>query len=718
VTATELNPRGTATREQFAAIMHRFDTTKFDMLLSYSEPVIKSTYTEKKHDLVTDADIYVSVSGSDENGDGTLGKPYLTLEKAIDAARSIHMTKTGVLTIALKAGDYGYQPFSLGVGDSDLTIRAYGDGEVILNGGVTLKKSDFVPLSEAEKEMFPASAVDSIRKVDLQSYGISPSQLGENNAVFCGERRLDNARYPNKSDDGYDAFVEQCIRTSDGKGLTLLPFVSKRINKYHNIDEMCTLGYYAVDWAEAHGKVEDYDVTTGTVYPKLNQYGIGDTPYFYFYNIPDELDVPDEYYIDVKTSTLYVFDPTEDCVISLDGRFLDLNGADNVSLVDLTFCYGTSEGIYVHDSDDFTLKHCTVRNIRGIGVRVDNSMRTLISECRFYDVGNRCAEFKNCGDRTTLTPANSVVDNCIFEKFGSVDKTNAPAIFMTGVGLTASHNEICNSSNIAIMFSEYITTGIDITVEYNYIHETVLQSSDSGAIYAGRNWATGGNKVRYNIIANTGNYQRNFTPFGIYLDDGMSGTEVYGNIIYNSVGRAFNINGGRDLNIHDNIIIGGGNRNDDSKLEFSAKQLWDFEKATDNFTKPFDYEDDLYLLLDMIPFRSDVWAERFPLVARIVYDKTQTTGLDIDDIDFPANPSYDTYKDNIIVLEQEKIDRANEDEGLECVVDLVNEFGTFEPSKVYNTEVNPCFADPTSGDYTVIDTSVVADNHFAEIGRY
>ncbi|MCQ2456881.1 MAG: S-layer homology domain-containing protein, partial [Clostridia bacterium] len=38
VTATELNPRGTATREQFAAIMHRFDTTKFEYEVAYEDP--------------------------------------------------------------------------------------------------------------------------------------------------------------------------------------------------------------------------------------------------------------------------------------------------------------------------------------------------------------------------------------------------------------------------------------------------------------------------------------------------------------------------------------------------------------------------------------------------------------------------------------------------------------------------------------------------------
>ena len=35
-----------------------------------------------------------------------------------------------------------------------------------------------------------------------------------------------------------------------------------------------------------------------------------------------------------------------------------------------------------------------------------------------------------------------------------------------------------------------------------------------------------------------------------------------------------------------------------------------------------------------------------------------------------------------------------------------------------STNENVCFADPTHGDYSVTDTSVIADNHFAKIGRY
>ena len=36
----------------------------------------------------------------------------------------------------------------------------------------------------------------------------------------------------------------------------------------------------------------------------------------------------------------------------------------------------------------------------------------------------------------------------------------------------------------------------------------------------------------------------------------------------------------------------------------------------------------------------------------------------------------------------------------------------------YSLDVNPFFADPTHGDYSIADTSKFADNHFDKIGRY
>ena len=92
-TGTTLSPTGNATREQFAAIIHRYCEADFDYELFYGEPKPLHSYTEPEYPLVDDADFYVAVDGDDKNP-GTLEKPFATFEKARDAVRELKKTKT------------------------------------------------------------------------------------------------------------------------------------------------------------------------------------------------------------------------------------------------------------------------------------------------------------------------------------------------------------------------------------------------------------------------------------------------------------------------------------------------------------------------------------------------------------------------------------------------------------------------------------------------
>ena len=98
-----------------------------------------------------------------------------------------------------------------------------------------------------------------------------------------------------------------------------------------------------------------------------------------------------------------------------------------------------------------------------------------------------------------------------------------------------------------------LITGNENVMEYNYIHDVVLQSSDAGAIYTGYSYSTYGNVVRYNCISNIGS--GTFTPSGIYFDDNSSGQTAYGNVLINIPGYAFLVGGGRDNMIENNLVI-------------------------------------------------------------------------------------------------------------------------------------------------------------------
>ncbi len=709
-----LQPKGNATREQFATILERFDNTDLSLPLEYNTPALFTSYTEPVYDKADDADIFVSPDGDDENGDGSFADPYASFAKAVDAVKELKKTKTeGGITVAFMEGTYAaplnvrIDAESSGTGECPVVYRPYDDGEVIFTAGITLPLEGFEKIDESEKYMFQESVADDVMKLDLSEYGVDVSALNENNNLFCGTNRMDIARWPNKNSNGSDAFVDYISAVSeDQMSMTLLPNLTRRINKYHDLEDLCVLGYFKYDWSAAYGKVISYDPETGVLYPPVGPSGIkaktGDPndyspcPYWYFYNITEELDRTDEYFIDEDTAILYVLSPTEDFTLSSTGNMFSFSGAEYVTLKGMTFCYSTGS-FAVANGEHLEFNDLTIRNMRNYGFTIDGDNNTIYG-CTFYDVGRRCIDL-HCGDRETLTKGNCVIENNLFERFGTVGKTGMAAVYVTGCGIDIRHNEFRQSSNIAVFYSESIWPSNFVTVEYNYIDKTVLQSSDSGAIYAGRNVAGHGSVVRYNIVANTGNFKEGHKSLGIYLDDGMSGQQIYGNIFYNSANHAIFNNGGRENSIHDNIIISvDGNE----RIEISLGGS-------------FGYDPERFDILEQVNFRNEFWSKIFPSVAAYEYDRNDIEAY-VDNIMYPTYPAFNECYGNTIITAQNRIDAGNLEVYSDDTVRFAIKGEGIVPSVTYNLETNPFFTDPTHGDYTFTEDYTGMDIPVKEIG--
>jgi len=726
-TKTTLDPQSGATREEFATILKRFrEYDSFSYTLAYCTPKPIGTYTEKPYEFVTDADFYVAVDGNDE-AEGSLNAPFKTFERAVEAVRERKAENPdGGITVAFKAGTYK-APVGLSFTSADsgsetcpITYCKYGDGDVIFSGGATIDLEDFTELNDADKEMFLDKYEDKIKKVDLTECGISSGEISTSTSVFSGQKRLDLARWPNKLENGNDDFTKLYTSVSEDQTYInlMLPLV-KKLNGYHKIEDMYMFGYYRYDWSASDGKVKKFEPDTGRIYPDVNHYGIfnnpeGDPsnpcPYFYFYNIPDELDCADEYYIDKDTNTLYAMDPSDDFVLCLTGDMISMKDVDHISFVGLTFSYSTGSCITANDTDYMTFDRCNFNNLRekGIYITGDNN---LITSCEFRDVGARNVEMIT-GDRETLTQGNSVIENCLFDRFGSVTKTGQPAIYAWGCGIRIANNEISNSSNIGIFYSEYIWASNYITIEYNYIHDVVTQSSDSGAIYGGRNLAGHGTVIRYNLLCNVGRHDEGHNALGIYLDDQMSGQEIYGNIFYNMANHGVFVNGGRENKIHDNIMI---SPTDYVKEEILIGQNFynHAEAITENFTLPLTDTEHI-MILELVPFRNELWTSKFPTLAKITYDVNNMAPY-VDDRYCVVYPSFNEVYDNHFITTQNRIDKGR----LEVFEEYAEKYATrLEKSKVYTVEENPFFVNPSIGDYRIDPDKSNIDIPYEKIGRY
>ena len=212
-----LSPTGMATREQFAAIIHRFATLDFEYNHYYAEPVPATSFTAPVYEKVNDADIYVAVDGSDSNP-GTLDKPLATFEGAKAKVRELKKTAKDEIVVAFKAGNYGeldnitFTAEDSGSEKIPVTYRVYGDGEVIFQNGYSISNSSFKPIEDSDKHLFNEDFFEDIYKVDLSDIMADDFNI---NALFSGSGICHEARFPNKNSDGSDRSITNQTTTVD-----------------------------------------------------------------------------------------------------------------------------------------------------------------------------------------------------------------------------------------------------------------------------------------------------------------------------------------------------------------------------------------------------------------------------------------------------------------------------------------------------------------------
>ena len=102
------------------------------------------------------SDFYVSPNGNDK-GDGSLENPFATIEQARTAINLLKQTQVSHAVIALMAGTYNIDSLKFTKADSGtencrVIYSAYGDGEVIFDGGIK-PGTTFTPNNEALLEI-------------------------------------------------------------------------------------------------------------------------------------------------------------------------------------------------------------------------------------------------------------------------------------------------------------------------------------------------------------------------------------------------------------------------------------------------------------------------------------------------------------------------------------------------------------------------------------
>jgi len=542
------------------------------------------------------AEFCIATDGSDANP-GTRAKPFATLERARDAIRELKqngaLPKNGV-TIWVRGGDY-FRTNALqlaatdsGTQQSPIVWRAYKDEPVRLLGGRIL--TGFTPVSDPTVlARFNETARGHVVQINLRNLGIA--DFGEMKSrgfgrpavpahceLFFNHRPMTLARWPNEGEfakiAGYPAASDR--KDEHGRKLGELPggflYAGDRPRRWQDTGGLWVHGYWAYDWANSYERVALLDVEQHLVKAAAPHglYGFRKDQRFYFLNVLEELDQPGEWFLDRKAGTLYFWPPspvaadvslrhssnsnerslvnkaTETLLSLLAQPLLKLTGVSNVTFRGFAFEATRANAVEIHDGASNRIAGCLIRNIGNSGVVIEGGVGHGVVSCDVFDTGDGGVSLTG-GDRQTLTSAGHFVENCHFQRQGRWSKCYVPAVALSGVGLRASHNLIHDHPHCAILY-----WGNDHVVEFNEIHHIALETGDVGAIYTGRDYTFRGNKIRHNFIHHTGGV--GMGSMGVYMDDCVSGTEVFGNVFFN-VHWAIFIGGGRDHRVENNLFV-------------------------------------------------------------------------------------------------------------------------------------------------------------------
>ena len=471
--------------------------------------------------------------------------------------------------------------------DTGIVFRARHPGKAVLVGGVSLKGSDFKPVSAANAPKgLPETARGKVRAWNV------PTDLCKSlGRIWDGEPILlvdlglrPMARWPN---DGY----VRIPGSGAGKNANHLMLFDKRmgtwcdgvVSRLKKAKDICggegvlglddespaedetleekladnerpgnALGFFGMTGAyESNGECGYFTSELGMPTIKFNNRpGAGSS--VYFYGMMEELDEPGEWCYDRIGHRLVVWpderltDASSVLVATRTDGFIRFDGASEVVVEGLTFA-ALARGSVALDlgrSERCRIEGCQFVGLGGRVIDIRGRFNRVQS-CDFVDICDNCIRLSG-GDPVTQTPGSNVVDNCFFERPCAKRRgCSEGAISMDGVDNVVSHCLIRNVREHAMNWGGY-----GCVVEYCRMYDANTEFRDSGVAYVAGYPMSYGCQFRYNDISGSPGQSH-----GIYPDDCTSGHLIYGNVVRNVGWGAIFLGGGRDNVISNNVVL-------------------------------------------------------------------------------------------------------------------------------------------------------------------
>jgi len=645
----------------------------------------------RSHTTSRPVEFYVATYGDDLDP-GTKARPFATLEAARDAIRQLKAAGRldRSVTVWVRGGVYGRtRPFELKAEDagsesSPIIYRAYEGETVSLCGGRELPPGWFEPVKDSNVlSRVDPSAAGMLVQVNLKAHGITDygemSGAGPMIEVFCDGRRLPLSRWPNR---GYSRIggvvqegkgAEQRLADENKQGRTF-QYEGNRPERWLAASDVELHGFWYFGWMDQQVKIHHIDRARREItLAETPGGGIKKDQYYCALNLLEEIDEPGEWYLDRRQGVLYVL-PTRAFahqpvyVSTFSGPLLVMDQTSYVTIRGVTLDVTRGVGVVIGGGSHNRLAGCIVRCIGSAGIVLDHGIDNGVVGCDIHDLGMTAIRMTG-GNRSTLESGrNHVINNHIF-RYAQRKKVYEPAVRIYGVGNRVAHNRIHDAPHQAIAYD-----GNEHVIEFNEIHDVVLDSSDAGVLYTGCNWTFRGNVVRHNFIHHIP-HGPGLGTVGVYLDDCASSTEIFGNVFFDMLKPAF-IGGGRDNVIANNIFI-----QCNTPVHLDSRGLrWDH----------FRPNGPMYDQLKEVRHTQPPWSTRYPELARILDEIPQAPlgNVLVNNVSYKS--SWRDPEAHCRQTSQKNIDRP--------YMKMADNFVTDE---------DPGFIDATNMDFRLKDDSVV-----------
>jgi hypothetical protein len=448
---------------------------------------------------------YVAPSGQDANP-GTLEKPFASLQRAQQATRR----RPG--TVLLRGGTY-YLPQTLiftaqdsGTKDAPVIFQAYENERPVISGGVKLE----------HLEWHPWRGGISQAKV--------PEDLRTEEIFVNGERQI-LARYPNfdPKAEYFDGFAADAIS-------------SNRVARWADP----TGGYFHAMhpslWGDFTWRITGKDAHGGVTMEggwQNNRGAAAHQRIRFVENIFEELDSPGEWFLNVKTHTLYFYPPTGldlagatveatrlRSLVEFRGsearpvRFVTLRGLifrqaartvmeTREPLLRSDWAIYRGGAVFLEGTEDCALEDCFLDQVGGNAIFVNNyNRRVAVRGCHIAKAGasgicfvgdpqaarnplfnyqqiNKWEDLdRTPGPRTENYPADCRADDCLIHLTGRVEKQTAGVEIDLAQNITVRHCSIYDMPRAGINIGDGCWGGH--VIEGCDVFDTVKETGDHG----------------------------------------------------------------------------------------------------------------------------------------------------------------------------------------------------------------------------------------------